>query len=380
MTTTNAPQSNTYKTIHKIDPEAYRQHQAKKAVGALLKPISGFEAHSYGDLLAMNFTPSPWLFNGLMRCNEVGMIYAATGVGKTWLTLALAMVAAGGGTVLKWHNETPRKVLYLDGEMDAGDLVDRVKKLAKGLGCDPVALKNNLIFLPRQLQKSIAGDFLQVEEESSQLGILAYAEQHNIELIIIDNLTTLSGQVDENSSQEMKAFNSFLLRAKQKQVALLVVHHSGKGLNSGPRGSSAIMATLNLLLKLEASTSEKAANDQDTKFTVVFEKNRNNVDMIPVDVKLTKPFDDDDQEEDDKQILLILDPESESTAKRVARLLKTKKYKTQMELATACAMSQSAVSKQLKECLRIGVLVAGEAECLLAEARSIEGSDDVQDF
>jgi RecA-family ATPase len=371
-------QNNSYRTMSKLNPEAYRLEQ-KEAVGTTQTPSGSFEAYSYGDLHKMNFTASPWLFEGLMRCNEVGMIYAATGVGKTWLTLALAMVAAGGGTVLKWQNTTPRKVLYLDGEMDAGDLVDRVNKLSVGLGCDPVELKSNLIFLPRQLQSSIAGDFLQVEQESSQLGILEYAKNENIELIIIDNLTTMSGQVDENSSQEMKAFNGFLLRAKQRGVALLVVHHSGKGQGAGPRGSSAIMATLNLLLKLEASTSEKAANDQDTKFTVVFEKNRNNVDMVPVDVKITKSpklFDDDNND----QILLILDPDSESLAKRVARLLKTKKYKTQIELGTACVMSQGAISKQLKECLRLGVLEYGEADELFAEARRIEGCDEIVDF
>lgn len=334
----------------------------------------------------MDFHRAPWLFKGLMRTNEVAMVYAQTGVGKTWLTLALSMIAAGGGQVLEWTNDTPRKVLYLDGEMDAAELVGRMKQLAEGLNCNPEALSKNLVLCARQMQKVITGNFIEIETDESQLSILKYAEEHKFDLVVIDNLTTLSGQLDENASKDMKLFNSFLLRAKQKGIGVLVVHHQGKQANSGPRGSTAMMATFNLILKLEASTQERAAGDKDARFTVVFEKNRGNVDSRPLPVRVTAGFEASLGETEDAlmdehiPLTLMIDPDAESNALRAVRLLKTCKYKTVEELAKGFGVRQGTMSKILKTALGQGHLKPTEREEYFRRARETEDEEDSSEF
>jgi hypothetical protein len=353
--------------ISRMNSEAYRGQQDKRrkvAQDAIShQQGSGHVPYSYGELLAMDFKPAPWLLTGLIRVNEVFMTYAGTGVGKTWFTLSMAMVAAGGGQLLDWTNDTPKRVLYLDGEMDAGELVGRMKQLAAGLKCDPEALSTNFVLCSRQMQKSILGNFIEIETEESQFGILDYAQEQKFDVIVIDNLTTLSGQIDENASKDLKQFNTFLLRAKQLGIAVLVVHHQGKGKDSGPRGSTAMIATLNLLLKLEPSTQEREAGDKDARFTIVFEKTRGSIDSRPLPVVITTASFDDEfspnqtvESGDPSPLVLMIDPDADSNAERAKKLLQTGKYKTQGELAKAFGVKQPAMSKILTKAVAQGVL------------------------
>lgn len=381
--TTSAPKAVLkQKNIRKTSPDEYRSFQEKYRPKPTSSQYGGHVPYSYTELLSMDFRPSPWLFTNLMRTNEVAMVYASTGVGKTWLTLSLAMVAAGGGQVLDWTNDTPRRVLYLDGEMDAAELVGRMKQLQEGLKCDPEALGKNFVLCARQMQQSILGNFIEIETEESQYGILKYAEEQKFDLIVIDNLTTLSGQIDENASKDLKLFNTFLLRAKQLGIGVLVVHHQGKGKDSGPRGSSAMVATLNLMLKLEASTQERAAGDKDARFTIVFEKNRGNVDSRPLPVVVTTAAFEDEftkvsegTSEGHGPLILMIDPEADSNAERAKRLLHTGKYKNQGELATAFGVKQPAMSKILKSAVAQGVLRADEAAMYYQRAKDASEMD-----
>jgi hypothetical protein len=369
-----------------MKPEQYRLYAEKHRPKPTSSQQGGHMPYSYSELVNMDFQRAPWLFTNLMRTTEVAMVYAATGVGKTWLTLSLAMVAAGGGQVLDWTNDTPRRVLYLDGEMDAAELVGRMKQLQGGLNCDPKALGKNFVLCARQMQQSIVGNFIEIETEESQFGILKYAEEQKFDLIVIDNLTTLSGQIDENASKDLKLFNTFLLRARQLGIGVLVVHHQGKGKDSGPRGSSAMVATLNLMLKLEASTKERAAGDKNAKFTIVFEKNRGNVDSRPLPVVVTtRAFEDEFTATDEgavgethSPLVLMIDTEADSNAERAKKLLYLGKYKNQKELAAAFGVKQPQMSKILKAVVAQGVMTPNEIGMCYDRAKAADSIGDIE--
>ena len=53
------------------------------------------------------------------------MVYAERGIGKTWVGLNIAHAVGGGGVFLRWLASTPRRVVYIDGEMPASALKDR---------------------------------------------------------------------------------------------------------------------------------------------------------------------------------------------------------------------------------------------------------------
>eukprot|EP00831_Metopus_contortus_P061867 TRINITY_DN5379_c0_g1_i5.p1 TRINITY_DN5379_c0_g1~~TRINITY_DN5379_c0_g1_i5.p1 ORF type:complete len:508 (-),score=35.23 TRINITY_DN5379_c0_g1_i5:84-1607(-) len=60
--------------------------------------------------------------------SSITLLYADTGVGKTWLALSMAFSAAlGCQTFFKWKAEKPRKVLYIDSEMDETSFQRRLK-------------------------------------------------------------------------------------------------------------------------------------------------------------------------------------------------------------------------------------------------------------
>ena len=64
------------------------------------------------------------LVSNLLHDREAVMLYSPTGVGKTWLSLAIALIAAGGGKLelLDWANDDPQPVCYIDGEMLEEDM------------------------------------------------------------------------------------------------------------------------------------------------------------------------------------------------------------------------------------------------------------------
>src|SRR6185437_16851592 len=86
-----------------------------------------------GDLL------SPWL-----GCDTAALVYGPPGIGKSFLALGIAWAVASGGSFLGWRSTRPRRVLYVDGEMGAAELSDRLALF----GPLPDRLSPNLRIVP----------------------------------------------------------------------------------------------------------------------------------------------------------------------------------------------------------------------------------------
>ena len=177
------------------------------------------------------------------------MLWAPVGRGKTMLSLTLALAVAGGGTVLGWTSPKPRPVLYVDGEMHAQDLRDRLRLLARTVdGCDPDAAAKNLTLISRQFQTD-GVPFPDLAQPVDQDVILRHAARVNAELVILDNFATLCEVADENEAAAMNPMLTFLLRMKQAGRACILVHHSGKT-GTDYRGSSKLGATFEIIIGL----------------------------------------------------------------------------------------------------------------------------------
>ena len=94
------------------------------------------------------------LVSNLLHDREAVMLYSPTGVGKTWLSLAIALIAAGGGKLelLDWANQDPQPVCYIDGEMLEEDIHERIKLLIPSLDLDEDQLRRNFSFISRVSQ------------------------------------------------------------------------------------------------------------------------------------------------------------------------------------------------------------------------------------
>ena len=209
------------------------------------------------------------ILTGLIREGEQVLLYSATGSYKSWLATAIWLAAANASEVAKtasgtskWKAPQRRKVLLIDGELDQYDLGDRLNKLCPNYG-DASGL-----VLMRQAQ-DINVAFPDLANSDDQIKLIQYCHDEGVELLILDNLTTLANVADENASSAMKPLLDMLLKLKAAGIATVLVHHSNKG-DNGYRGSTALATTFNAIIKLKRDKVERGL------FSLIFEKARNN--------------------------------------------------------------------------------------------------------
>ena len=182
------------------------------------------------------------LVSNLLHDREAVMLYSPTGVGKTWLSLAISLITAGKGSLelLDWQNEDPQPVCYVDGEMLEEDIQERIKLLIPTLGVDQDLLRENFLFVSRVSQPHSIEDFLSLELDENQLELLKWVKNHTgngkSPVIVLDNLSNLVELGDDKSPGHMQSFNMIVTKARKVGCSLVIVHHTGKSLNIGPDG------------------------------------------------------------------------------------------------------------------------------------------------
>ena len=71
---------------------------------------------------------------------DLGFIFAPRGLGKTWLSLAMATAIADGRECGPWRAAVARRVLYVDGEMPCESLGERIAGMG---GVENLAVLNH---------------------------------------------------------------------------------------------------------------------------------------------------------------------------------------------------------------------------------------------
>lgn len=221
------------------------------------KPHRAAEVITLARLLAHQFPPREDLVAPWLRQGESAMLWAAPGAGKTLLTLTLALMVAGGGSVLGWSAPRGRPVLVVDGEMSAEDLKDRTAMLIGTVaGIDREAAEANLHVMSRAWQRADV-TFPDLGERDAKPGrvsgqdeVINEALRVGAELVLLDNFATLVEVADENDAASMNATLTFLLRLKQLRIGCVLVHHSGKD-GGTYRGSSKLATTFEVILGLK---------------------------------------------------------------------------------------------------------------------------------
>jgi AAA domain len=297
-----------------------------------------------GELLMRDFPErepilSPWLLT-----QSLTMIHAWRGIGKTHMALGIAYAVATAGEFLTWHAPTARRVLYIDGEMPAAAIRDRLKALVEGddREFDPA----NLLILTPDAQDGPMPD-LATREGQEAVGAIVAA--NNVELIIVDNISTLCrNSGPENEAESWRGPQEWALRMRRLGKSILFIHHSGKG--GGQRGSSKREDTLDVVIKLQRPTDYEP--EQDARFEIHFEKYRNGAgdDAKALEATLGK--------DGNGHACWTWRSVEEGTYERVVALF-AEGFKPG-EIAQELAIDKSRVSRHLKRARAEGLIVGGK--------------------
>src|SRR5438477_3071535 len=122
---------------------------------------------------------------------SLSMLYAARGLGKSWLALSIGLTVASGKQLLRWSAPRKRRVLYVDGEMPLVALQERLQSISIAAG----DTANDSFQL-------LAADYVEsginLSHEEGQQSLEALLSE--TDLLILDHLSTLCSGRGENAS------------------------------------------------------------------------------------------------------------------------------------------------------------------------------------
>jgi putative DNA primase/helicase len=225
----------------------------------ILKPIC------LNDFLELDVPPREMLLNSILPERSLAMLYAPRGVGKTMLSLSIGLAVASGSRLLRWNAPRPRRVLYVDGEMPLVSLQERLRAISIGLD---VGILDDAF---RILAADNTENGLSLGSEEGQKAMEPLL--HDVDLLILDNLSTLCTTGSESASDAWVPMQNWLIGLRRKGIAVLLVHHAGT--NGRQRGTSRREDALDTVIALRRP--EDYSPEQGARFEVHFEKLRNRV-------------------------------------------------------------------------------------------------------
>ncbi len=199
----------------------------QSAAGRSAKPC--LRAVSAEEFLRLDIPPREMILDSIIPTQGLMLLYSKRGVGKTYLALAIAHAVSTGGKCLNWSVPKPRGVLYVDGELPASTLRERLAAVIAGAEHNPDAQPLRLI--TPDLQENPMPD---LGSHSGQAQIEAHLD--GISLLILDNLSALCITGKENEGESWLPVQGWALRLRQRRISVLFVHHAGK--SGTQRGTS----------------------------------------------------------------------------------------------------------------------------------------------
>jgi len=181
-----------------------------------------------------------WLLEPLFAQGRSHALYAGAKSGKSYLILAACAALATGRPFLDHPGGEPVHVLYVDFEMTAEDVRDRLEEY--GYGPDDDLSHLHYALLPT---------LPPLDTEPGGQALLESAQAVEAQFVIIDT-TSRSISGEENSADTMRAFyrcTGMLL--KQALIGWMRLDHAGKAADRGQRGSSAKNDDVDVVIRLE---------------------------------------------------------------------------------------------------------------------------------
>lgn len=300
----------------------------------------GLPVLSVSELMAIELPDRPRFLPWLPKGGLV-QVFGPRGIGKTYFTLGLAIALVTAKPFLKWDVPEATGVLIIDGEMALGDLRDRLTNLLPGRPLSSLTiLSHEHVFHTQERD-------LDLGVPEWQEALKEYLEsREDIGVIVLDNLSCLLPGVAEDKRDDWAAkVLPFLIWLRRRGVAVVMVHHAGKG--GEQRGTSAREDSLDTVVKLARVAGHDAT--QGAQFEVHFTKSRGcyGEDVASIEARL--------EMDEDGSPAWSWSSVEENNETRLLNLVK-EGIESQTEAAEELGVSKGQVSKIKKKLIDKGFL------------------------
>ncbi|MBX3024433.1 AAA family ATPase [bacterium] len=222
----------------------------------------GLRVVTVAELLTLDLAPREMVLAPVLPTQGLAMLYGPRGAGKTYFTLSIALAIATGAALLRWSAPQPRRVLYVDGEMPAVTMRDRLRQLIRGARIAPEP--DMLRIITPDLQPGPLPDLARPE---GQRAIAPHLD--GVDTIIVDSISTLTSAA-ESEADEWLPLQRWVLAQRRAGRTVLLIHHAGKG--GQQRGTSRREDVLDTVLALRRPRDYRA--EQGARVELALEKGR----------------------------------------------------------------------------------------------------------
>ncbi len=227
-------------------------------------------ARSLAEFLDQRYPPVEYVVEPWFPMRGLTMIAGYRGIGKTFFALSVSHAISTGGTFLEFRVPQPRKVVYVDGEMDPAELQERLQGIQRAAERDrnghPSLASKNLIILSHADQEFGIPDLADPEGNGRRM---IEARLGDADVLILDNLSSLCRTGIENDADSWTVMQDWLVELRRKGKGVLMLHHTGKPDKNGnvrQRGTSKREDVLNTSILLRDASKRG--------FTMEFTKTR----------------------------------------------------------------------------------------------------------
>jgi hypothetical protein len=207
------------------------------------------------------------LVNGkpLLSSESITEIFAWRGTGKTLFSLALALHLAAGKSMPGFEISSSRKVLYVEGELPASELKERIQQLSQGLG------DIRGFYLTAKSGQELGRDHaVTINTEAGRLAIEAELEETGATVLFLDSIASIA-QIDTNNEALWFPIITWMVDLRCRGICVVYLQQAGK--KGEQRGHSVSEDRIDRAIKLTA-TSKTAFNGNKAAFKMSFTKER----------------------------------------------------------------------------------------------------------
>lgn len=199
------------------------EKEAKKQLA--LKAYSGIDL---SDFLKQEIPPLEFIIENLIIKNSLNFFYGFQGCGKSRLMYSMAYCMATGLPFLKYNILKPMSVLYIDSEMDTGEIQNYWKWIIRNYP-KPKAIEKITVLHNEMIRKE-CNEYINLWSPESRERLNQLFEKHDF--IILDNFFTMTVNpgIDgyENREESFKPLDPWFKQWCAQGKTFIMVDHANK--------------------------------------------------------------------------------------------------------------------------------------------------------